>query len=152
MENKVKFVWVVVGGMVLVAVGFGLGRWSMNSRIEELENRVVVLEGLLGETNKNGCFGKSLEPIGPTRIATVTYVIDGDTIEVDEEERVRYLGINTPESGRPYFTEATNENKRLVEGKEVKLELDVQTKDQYGRTLAYVWVEDMLMIIPFSQM
>lgn len=53
--------------------------------------------------------------------------------------------MNTPESGRPYFSEATNENKKLVEEKEVKLEFDVQTKDQYGRTLACVWVGNTMI-------
>lgn len=153
MKNKVKFIGILIGAIVLVSVGFGLGKWSVLSRdveIEELKNQVVSLQeqikGLQKKPEEGGkCFTQQVSPIESTRFATVTYVIDGDTIEVDGEERIRYLGINTPESGRPYFTEATNENKKLVEGKEIKLELDAQTKDKYGRTLAYVWVGETMV-------
>lgn len=90
------------------------------------------------------------ESKGPTKgqinhRGIVSHVIDGDTIELEGGERVRYLGINTPEKGRPFSTEATEANKKLVAGKEVELELDVQTKDQYGRTLAYVWVGETMV-------
>lgn len=72
----------------------------------------------------------------------VSKVIDGDTIELSNGERVRYIGINTPEFRNgipdPYAQEAYEANKKLVEGKEVRLELDVQERDKYGRILAYV--------------
>lgn len=153
MKNKVKFIGILIGAIVLVSVGFGLGKWSASSKdveIGQLKNQVASLQEqikeLQGKTGEEGkCFTQQVSPIESTRLATVTYVIDGDTIEVDGEERIRYLGINTPESGRPYFTEATNENKKLVEGKEIKLELDAQTKDKYGRTLAYVWVGETMV-------
>lgn len=80
----------------------------------------------------------------------VVRVIDGDTIEVcclkGRRERVRYIGINTPETRHPTRGEepggrqATAVNRHLVEGKAVRLELDVQERDRYGRLLAYVWV------------
>lgn len=143
MKNKLKFIGMLTGAMILVLVGFGLGKWSMSSRVDSLEARIEDLEKQLLE--KNECFVQQVSPTGPTRLATATYVIDGDTIEVDGEERIRYLGINTPESGRPYFAEATNENKKLVDEKEVNLEFDVQTKDKYGRTLAYVWVGETMV-------
>lgn len=135
--------------MILVSVGFGLGKCSTFSEVTETKDRVAFLEEQIKELQKRpGGEIKDDGEISPpeqTRLATVAYVIDGDTIEVDGEERVRYLGINTPESGRPYFTEATNENKKLVDGKEVKLELDVQTKDKYNRTLAYVWIGETMV-------
>ncbi|XOB40576.1 MAG: thermonuclease family protein [Candidatus Nealsonbacteria bacterium] len=148
MKNKIKLISIVIGAAVLVSVGFGLGRRSMSSEITELKDRVASLEEQIKVQNQLGEKveeKKKIGPTGPTRLATVNYVIDGDTIEVDEEERVRYLGINTPESGRPYFSEATNENKKLVDGKEIKLELDVQTKDKYNRTLAYVWIGETMV-------
>jgi endonuclease YncB( thermonuclease family) len=76
---------------------------------------------------------------------TISQVIDGDTVELDDGRRVRYLGINTPEQGRPFYDEATSANRRLVEGKSAWLVLDVQPTDQYGRTLAYVWVGDQFV-------
>ena len=75
----------------------------------------------------------------------VARIIDGDTIELEEGERVRYLGINTPEKGRPFYAEAMEANEILVAGQEVELELDIQTTDQYGRTLAYVWIGERMV-------
>jgi len=77
-----------------------------------------------------------------------TRVVDGDTIILDGYERVRLLGVDTPETKHPkkpvqYFgKEAYEFTKRMVEGKKVRLEYDWQRKDKYGRTLAYVFLED----------
>lgn len=70
---------------------------------------------------------------------TVARVVDGDTVELADGRRVRYIGLNTPERGQPLYEEATEANRRLVEGKTAWLALDVQPTDQYGRTLAYLW-------------
>ena len=80
-----------------------------------------------------------------------TRVIDGDTIivEIDsKQERVRLIGVDTPETVHPnkpveYFgKEASEFTKRMVEGKEVRLEFDWQRRDKYGRLLAYVYLQD----------
>ncbi len=76
---------------------------------------------------------------GNLETATVAKVVDGDTIELTDGRRVRYIGINTPERDQPYYEEATETNRQLLEGRGVQLEFDVDTFDQYGRTLAYVW-------------
>ncbi|MGB9608934.1 MAG: thermonuclease family protein [Minisyncoccia bacterium] len=89
---------------------------------------------------------KNKEPeINSVYKASVRRVIDGDTIELQDGSRVRYIGINSPESGEPFFSEAKKENENLVLNKEVKLQFDVQTKDKYGRFLAYVWVDNILV-------
>ncbi len=84
----------------------------------------------------------------------VRRVYDGDTIEalVDgRAERVRYIGIDTPERDDPRQPVremagiATAANRRLVEGRRVRLEYDVERRDRYGRLLAYVWVGDTLV-------
>jgi len=72
----------------------------------------------------------------------VARVIDGDTFEVDGGERVRFIGINCPESDKPGGTEATDYTRDLLEGKTVKMEADVSDRDQYGRLLRYVWLDD----------
>ena len=98
-------------------------------------------------TLQTASIGGVLEPpsINSTRSAKVVRVLDGDTIEIENGERVRYLGINAPESGQPFSTEATRENERLVAGRTVNLEFDVQTQDRYGRLLAHIWVGDILV-------
>jgi endonuclease YncB( thermonuclease family) len=83
-------------------------------------------------------------PAGAEEV-TVTTVIDGDTVELADGRRVRYLGINTPEHGQPYFWEATEANRQLAEGRTARLELDVQPTDRFGRTLAHLWVDGMLV-------
>ncbi|MBN1992128.1 MAG: thermonuclease family protein [Anaerolineae bacterium] len=87
---------------------------------------------------------------GPTQpadleTATVAQVVDGDTIELTDGRRVRYIGINTPERDQPYYQEATEANRQLVGGKEAQLEFDQETFDKYGRTLAYIWVEGTMV-------
>ncbi len=75
--------------------------------------------------------------------ALCTRVIDGDTIVIEGGERVRYIGMDTPEM-RPIeaFGEAATEaNRELVEGRTVRLVLDVERRDRYERLLAYVYVD-----------
>lgn len=73
--------------------------------------------------------------------AVVKRVIDGDTIELQDGTIVRYQGITAPERGEPFYDQATQTNKALVEGKKVKLEYDAYTSDKFGRVLAYVIVD-----------
>ena len=89
-----------------------------------------------------------------TVIGIVDRVVDGDTIKVrigDKVETVRYIGVDTPETVHPtrgiepYGIEASNFNKKLVEGKTVRLEFDVERRDQYGRLLAYVYVDTLFV-------
>lgn len=87
----------------------------------------------------------------PAGTIKVSRVIDGDTIELENGERVRYIGIDTPESVHPekpvecLSNEATLKNKELVENKHVILEKDIQEKDKHDRTLAYVWSDNKLI-------
>ncbi len=75
----------------------------------------------------------------------VTRVIDGDTIEIEGGYHVRYIGIDAPEKGEPYYLEATEANHSLVGSKKVRLEKDVEDKDEYSRLLRYVWVGDKMV-------
>lgn len=91
----------------------------------------------------------------------VTHVTDGDTLKLSDQERVRLIGIDTPElhesaklfrdaerSGQDVRTikrmgkAAADFTRKMVEGKSVRLEFDVQKRDKYGRLLAYVYLED----------
>jgi len=80
-----------------------------------------------------------------TEEALVAWVIDGDTIELADGRHVRYLGIDTPESGEPYAEEATAKNKELVEGKIVELHPGKRDQDEYGRLLRYVYVDGVFV-------
>jgi micrococcal nuclease len=90
----------------------------------------------------------------PSLEGVVVRIVDGDTIHVQiggRREKVRYIGINTPEvhhptkGAEPGGREASEQNRVLVTGKRIRLELDVQDRDRYGRLLAYVWVGDVMI-------
>ncbi|MEK7096853.1 MAG: thermonuclease family protein [Patescibacteria group bacterium] len=83
--------------------------------------------------------------IGEKQTILVTRVIDGDTIEIEGNIKVRYVGINSPESEQCFSNEAYLENKKLVEGKTVTLIKDVSDKDKYGRLLRYVYLNDLFV-------
>lgn len=85
------------------------------------------------------------------KLYLVTRVIDGDTIEIEGGQKVRYIGIDTPETVDPNEPEgcvgkkASDKNKELVEGKKVRLEKDVSETDKYGRLLRYVYIGDIFV-------
>jgi endonuclease YncB( thermonuclease family) len=90
-----------------------------------------------------------LGPTGPTEVGRVVDITDGDTVRViidGEEHRLRYIGIDTPETTAPdtpveaYGPEATTANALLVGGEDVVLEIDVSDTDRYDRLLRYVWL------------
>lgn len=78
----------------------------------------------------------------------VTRVVDGDTIEIEGGTKVRYLGMNTPETVHPtkpvecFGHEASNYNKSLLSGGLVRLVKDITNTDKYGRLLRYVYLPD----------
>jgi micrococcal nuclease len=105
---------------------------------------LVVLAAALGWSRVDGGGGGP----GGEVSARVVRVVDGDTILVSidgREERVRYIGIDTPESVKPgtpvqcYAKKASKANARLVAGREVRLVSDAEARDRYGRRLAYVY-------------
>lgn len=85
---------------------------------------------------------------GSAASAPVTRVVDGDTVAVrldGREEKIRLIGVDTPESVKPgtpvqcYAKAASAETERLVEGRRVTLRYDAERRDRYGRLLAYVY-------------
>lgn len=103
----------------------------------------------------NGLGAKATVPAGP--YYKVTRVVDGDTLVINmngTDEKVRLIGINTPETVDPRKTvecfgkEATNRMKELADGELVRLESDNSqgVRDVYGRLLYYVYLEDGQML------
>lgn len=83
------------------------------------------------------------EDCGPAK-AMVTRVIDGDTVEIENGERVRYLLIDTPEldSGDCFADQATELNADLVLGKELSFQYEEVCRDDFGRLLAFASIGD----------
>jgi micrococcal nuclease len=115
---------------------------------------LVVVAFRTIDTGGSGGDAKSSKPAAGAalhaRQATVLRAVDGDTIVVrdadNRTERVRYIGVDTPESVKPnapvdcYGHEASNFNKQLVTGKTVRLVPDHEPYDKYGRSLAFVYL------------
>jgi len=86
--------------------------------------------------------------IGKSRWVHVAYVFDGDTFRTKSGERIRLLGINTPEvshdkqAEQPYAKQAKKRLIQLIMGKSVQLRSDKEKKDKYGRSLAHVYLRD----------
>ena len=79
---------------------------------------------------------------------SVKWVNDGDTIVLADGRNVRYIGINAPEidhgsqKAEPYGYKAKNHNKKMVLSTMIRLEIDKERYDQYGRLLAYIFLKD----------
>ena len=81
-------------------------------------------------------------------LVTVKYVVDGDTVEIEGEERVRLLGIDAPENkkklvpAQPFFIEARDFLRELVDKKKVKIVVGTEPVGYHGRTLAHLYLPD----------
>ncbi|HEX3871260.1 MAG TPA: thermonuclease family protein [Pirellulales bacterium] len=81
----------------------------------------------------------------------VRYVVDGDTLQLANGARVRLMGVDTPETVKPnhpvepFGPEATAFTKDFVRSGAVRLQLDHERRDRYGRFLAFVWVDDRML-------
>lgn len=73
-------------------------------------------------------------------------VIDGDTFVDSQGRTIRLLGIDTPEKGEPYYGEAKADLAQLLAGKSLRFELGREPQDRYGRLLAFVFVEDTVLV------
>jgi micrococcal nuclease len=81
----------------------------------------------------------------PSNIYKVKRVIDGDTFVLENDQKVRLIGINAPEGDTCFASETTDKVIELLEGKEVTLEKDISDTDQYDRLLRYVYLNDLFI-------
>jgi micrococcal nuclease len=118
---------------------------------------LLVLTAGAGATARGVLDGAQDSPAGAAAAAgRVVKVVDGDTIHVQvgaTREKVRYIGVDTPETTHPskgvecYGQQASDFNAQLVDGEQVRLVRDVESRDRYGRLLAYVYrVRDGLFV------
>lgn len=134
---------IITGALVLLLVVIGLCTKN-ESIITYLEKNYDI--SLKQESNDN-----KVQPSKMLAQYEVLRVVDGDTIVINyngNAEKVRLIGIDTPESVHPDNSKNTKEGiktsnytKQRLAGKTVGIELDVQERDKYGRILAYVYVD-----------
>lgn len=124
------------------------GRKSIVSSLNDLKQAIIIIiiaviayffGGVLNEADK-----------GDFIAGIIVKVVDGDTaiVSVDgQDRRVRFLGVDTPETVHPnkpvqyYGKEASNFTKEALNGRRVWLEYDVDPQDKYKRHLAYIWLK-----------
>ncbi len=138
--------WFVV--LAVFFLGFGVSQFlSFFSNKQQPQKPVEITK----EATSSVVANLSSREGEASESATVARVIDGDTVELEGGRKLRYIGIDTPETVDPrtpvqcFGVEAKEENKRLVDGKTVRLEKDVSETDKYGRLLRYVYVDDLMV-------
>lgn len=139
---------IIVGIFSVLFIGIVIGGSIVLTTNPEHSRRIDNNFNLSNETAlKNENDGNNLISV-ISNVVKVIRVIDGDTIEIEGGERIRYIGVDTPETVDPrkpvqcFGIEASNKNKELVEGKMARLEKDITDRDKYNRLLRYVWVGD----------
>lgn len=135
---------------VIILTGCTLSNVSSSGEVTSVLNSTGVM------LEENGMpaveMGEHAPAPGLVLPASVERVVDGDTLIVHvggQRERVRMIGINTPESVKetkerntPEGVLASDFSKLKLSDKDIYLEFDEAVRDQYDRLLAYVWLED----------
>lgn len=140
MKGKLTLWFFVLLGIGLSVYGIILELSSEESSKESLSKENIVLpsptrelqsvqDNVLGEANTDKV----------EKGIRVIEVFDGDTVKLDTGEVIRLLGINAPETGQPYSSQSTQFLKETLLNRPVRIEYDIQTKDRYNRTLAYLY-------------
>jgi len=121
---------------------------SVEDEVAEISDAEAEREMIASAISIEGGEGEEVDDQYQEKLFLVTRVIDGDTIELENGDRVRYIGMDTPESVHPnepvqcFSAEASKKNAELVLNKQVRLEKDITDIDRYGRLLRYVYVGD----------
>ena len=103
---------------------------------------LLTLFLISGCTTGNVTYTPDTQKEGPYKVIKV---VDGDTLDINTSERIRFSGINTPETGECYYQEAKNKLAELVLNKDIFLEKDISDTGKYGRLLRYVYIDDLLV-------
>lgn len=136
--------WVIVSSVLLLLLGAALSS-SEDSVPEPAEAAPTTLPETETATSPSTT-GAPEGPFDPSAgVATVVSVTDGDTIDVTfpdgSRETVRLIGVNAPERGECWASEATRVLEALVPvGDEIGMTVDQSERDQFGRLLRYLWV------------
>jgi micrococcal nuclease len=153
--------WPILVAILLVAVVLAVVLGSLLAPADEQAGTgdTVQSGGTAGSGaagTPNGASGESGEEGAPAGVAvTLVEVVDGDTIWVrmpdGSQEKVRYIGLDAPElphedaPGEYLGRDAASHNEALLASGPLRLETDVEPRDEFGRLLAYVWAGDVFV-------
>jgi len=145
--KRLSLIFAVLAVLLIGAgLGFFISQTSKSNPDQSGQNQSVSrIEG-----EKTGQQLPSPTILAGQRIKVIR-IIDGDTIEIEGGQKVRYIGINAPETVHPdmkvqcFGKEAAVKNKELIEGKIIELEKDVSETDKYGRLLRYIYSDNIFV-------
>lgn len=148
-NEKIKWTFIAVVTIVLLILGtFNKNEYGKENVLENHQKSINNHDQKREATKEEKWEQKDQKNETNEEIFLVTRIVDGDTIEIEGGRKVRYIGIDTPETVDPirpagcYGKEASLKNSELVLNKKVKLVKDVSETDKYGRLLRYVYVEN----------
>lgn len=133
--------WTKIVNLLLILI------FLIGTGISSQKNNISVESQSLDRENQTYNTPTRVNLIEIKNLVTVTKVIDGDTIEVENNIRVRMIGIDAPEvkSDECYEEESTKFLKSLIGNQKVELEKDISETDKYGRILRYVYKDGVLV-------
>jgi micrococcal nuclease len=147
-QNKILY---IIGGGAILVIGIFIGLSFGNGKDNQQQEQATAISFVDEIASTTADATNTIVAPQSGELVKVTRVIDGDTIEIEGGEHVRYIGIDTPETVDPrkpvqcFGIEASKKNKELVEGKVVRLEKDITDRDKYNRLLRYIWLGDTLI-------
>jgi len=125
MDKEINLKATIIAGVFVVLVALILG-WIATSGLGE---KFITRQEQTNEA------GDDVESV------TISKIIDGDTIELVDKRRVRYIGLSSPKKDQCYAKEAFLKNQELVLNKTVRLEKDASNRNKNGHLLRYVYAE-----------
>lgn len=140
-----------IGRLIGLVLAIGCAKYGID--LAEYEKEISALTGVdISEGKPNSKEEKvNLDDLGTYKVVRV---VDGDTFIINyngKEERVRLIGVDTPESVHPneekntaFGKKVSNFSKEKLTNKEVQIEFDVSQRDKYGRLLCYVYVDGQM--------
>lgn len=153
--KKIASIAAVVLLFMFFAVNGSGGTTTKMGLLQSVGSHIPILSSLIGDTASK--FGSVTQTSGSTdkNAVTLVKVVDGDTLKVNyqgQEKTIRLLLMDTPESVKPgtpvqpFAKEASDRMKQLVWNKALTLEFDVgERNDKYGRLLAYVYADGVML-------
>ena len=139
-EKRQIWTYAAVGVAIIILGALLFGAFSWGNSLQSFLERQSVAEAPR-DTSKKPLRGSS-------EVVTISRVVDGDTIELDDGRKVRYLNMDTPESVKPntpeqcYAKKASKINQNLITNRTVTLVYDKQPYDRYDRLLALIFTEE----------
>ncbi len=164
-QQRNSSIWFTILTCLIVGVSFltssKISQSDMSVLLKAVESTNQVLSGTSeildtkkaeqSPTQTQKVTSPAASLVTASQSAIVKRIVDGDTFELESGEKVRLIGINTPELHHPqkgvecFGQEASDYTSTLLLGKTVSLEKDVSETDRYGRLLRYVWIDNTLI-------